>query len=233
MISLIRTLTLNPFIGAQLAALFQTLLLVMVIIFNKDYRFPKKDKTENMDAKVAPKFHTFVMKYLQLTGEAFLAIFGVLFLDISLFWLFGSWSYVDWRFQLPSVIITLFIGLQYYFVILFRKGNIADILFSIICPLALAFFLHWWVPAIPVMALRIEDGIAILIGSLFLLYIGFHIIQDLIFKLSKSKRRSERYFWDIRSQLNKIFNRKLTSIIWILACIQGMLLFNGYSLFSF
>jgi hypothetical protein len=226
MITLIRILTLNPYVGNLLAGFLQTILMV-VLILNLD-RIKIK--------KTIPKKIFSILKYF---CSGIYVIFGILFLDMAIFWLMGAWTTSDWRYQLPGVLLILFLGLEYVIVPLFRKGNLLDIAYFVGVTTSLLIFIHWWVSQFALMGNILEDNIVIMVGVYIIIYLLIGVIKTL--KESKEdktdkedKEKSQiRYYWDISKKLDKIFNRKTNTIAWVLVVIQGMLSLYGYSLFTF
>ncbi|MBD3351854.1 MAG: hypothetical protein GF364_10245 [Candidatus Lokiarchaeota archaeon] len=216
---MIYTLTLNPFVGVQLAAVLQ---LIAMIIWTGEFhkiRIPNKN--------IEKVFTFFKEFFYNLFG-----LIGILFIDISISWIIGSWSYADWRFQLPSVLLIFILGIEYTLYCYFQKGSLLKMIYAILASLTLTLFIHWWVPLEPVMGPRIENNILIILGILLAVYAVISIIHVIVNGNNHRKRTFLRDYWDITQKLQKIFNIKVNLIIWILVTIQAMLCYFGYSLFA-
>jgi len=159
----------------------------------------------------------------------------------------GSWTYNDWKFQLPSVIIILIIGIEFELLTLFPKGNLIDILYFIISTLVIVLFIHWWVPMEPVMGPGLETYLPIILGALVLAYILKDGIKYGVQKKNlRVKGLSENIpenninqigknwlnLWDAAEKFEKFFNFKFNLICWVIATLQSLLILNGFSLFS-
>jgi hypothetical protein len=207
----------NPMFLIHLCALMQTGLMVFLILFPDDYA--PKVKTRKIPFQI--------IKGIGLGG---LIVFGIIFVDTAVLWLLGSWSMADWRFQLPSVVILLFLGLAYIITPLFKRGSIFDIVYCGVAITSILTFLHWWVPGDDVMSLRLEGGLPILLGILVGLYALIYLLKKQPSIGTPEKEISS--LWDIKNQLDHIFNRTTYLIFWLLAVVQSMLAFFGFSILS-
>ncbi len=221
---MIRTLTLNPFIVLDLVAVSQTIVVLVLLFVPKGYR-PTGERAKQIYQFVRHFFH----------GLAGLG--GILFLDIAIMWLAGSWTQTDWAFQLPGVLLLLIIGMEYLFMGLLRDGFLPDLLYGIATALTFVLFLHWWIPQDPVMSEKLEGYLPVVLGIVF----GGYIVVALWKTLwSVSQRGDDEnpvkgeklVVFDLRTPLERIFNRPLNIVLWILATIQSILSFSGYSLFT-
>jgi hypothetical protein len=213
---MIRTFALNPFVGIQIAALLQTLLLAGLIL-GLDQVKPNGSLGKSL---------------LQGLGSGFYTIFGLLFLDIAVLWLAGAWTYADWRFQLPSVILILVLGLFYLIKTEFAHGRIINFIVVALISLILGLFLHWWVPRFEVMGLILEQFLGLMVG-IFLVVLILLNVMIIVLEQRGSQNFMVKRHWDIEPALKKIYTRKIHIILWLLSVMQAMLTFLGYSLFSF
>ena len=124
-------------------------------------------------------------------------------------------------------------ALGYIMVSLFSRGNVLDIIFCGAATTSVLVFLHWWVPIDDVMGIRLEGGLPVLIGVL----VGVYVLISLFKKTNGQKKekveKGSNPLWDIRIQARYVFNRKTHIIFWILAVVQSMLAFFGYSILTF
>ncbi len=215
------TFSFNPMIVILICAVLQTVLMAILILIPDNFTY--KDKKKSL---------VFFIGLLEGLGSSALVIFGILFVDTALLWLFGNWSTTDWLFQLPNVIILLFLGLEYIIFTLFRRGNLLDILFCGISVATILVFLHWWVPLDALMADKFKEDFPIMIFALIGVYVLISIIKITIEQKKSRTEKEMEHLWDIRKQLSHVFNMKINVVFWILAVVQSMLIFYGYSLLT-
>jgi len=213
---MIRTLALNPFVGIQIAALPQTLLLVGLIL-----------GLDMLKSQKSP-----IIWILQGLAAGLYTIFGLLFLDIGLLWLAGAWTYADWRFQLPSVVLILILGFYYLVRSMFAHGRVVNIAFVICVSVVVGLFLHWWVPQFEVMGVPLESYLVIIIAAFVIAIIALNIILNVLAR-RESNSILVRSLWDIETPLRKVYRPTVHVILWGLAVSQGILTYLGYSLLSF
>ena len=217
---MVNTFSFNPMFLIHICALLQTIYLGFLILIPD--KFTPAGKTKDV-----------IYKVFKGLGLGTIVVFGIIYVDTALLWLFGTWSMADWQFQLPSVIILLYLGLGYIMVSLFSRGNVLDIVFCGAATTSVLVFLHWWVPIDAVMGARLEGGLPILIGVL----VGVYVLISLFKKTNGQKKekieKGSNPLWDIRTQARYVFNRKIHLIFWILAVVQSMLAFYGYSILTF
>ena len=166
-----------------------------------------------------------------------LSIAGIMFVDAGLGWFWAGWSMADWRFQLPSVLLLLFIGTMYVAMFL-RKASWADVALLLTSATAYAVMIHVWVPAIDLMAFRLMDGLPLFWAATILAHGALAAVKIFAFR-HRSGRPDPAplshalfsFAWDKEAIINRIFNRKVIAITWVLATLQFMLVFNGLSLF--
>ncbi len=171
-------------------------------------------------------------KYL---GSGVLSVLGIFLIDMGIMWFFSGWGLADWRVQLPNVLLILYTGIQYVVVGLYRKGNVLDMIYAPVVLLVLALFVHVIVPAQPVMA-AFESDVPVVLGSLMGSYIVIAILKAFVLDEKEQKARDTNirpvYLWNIGKPLRRVFNRKVNIVVWIVAVVQSMLLFCGYSILT-
>ena len=125
---MIPTLSLNPAIFIHVLALFAIVMIACYIIFPSDFQ-PKSE------------IGILIWKFMREVNFGIASIFGILFVDCALLWLGNAWTFVDWRFQLPSAYLLLYFGLLF---VLYpnRNGNLLRIIFTIGSSITLLYFLH-------------------------------------------------------------------------------------------
>jgi len=216
------TLIVNPFLGIQICAMLQTVVLGFLVVVPRDYRPPRRGGT-------------IVFELLRSLGIGSLAVFGLFFIDMAVGWFFSGWSLADWRYQLPSVLILAFLGVQYVIVTLFYKGNLVDTFYFITIALTIMLFFHWWIPLdVVFMGRNIEAYLPIILAALIVIYVPLSIARYIFMKRIASTRFSKLIapWWTISDKMHAIFNRKVNFILWILAVLQSMLTLLGYSLIT-
>lgn len=215
-------LTLNPFIAIQIAAVMHTGLMVVLVLQLESLQ-PRKSST------------IFLYKYLKKTIKGIYGIFGFLLIDISVTWFSGVWTYLDWRFQMPSAILSLIIGVEYFIYAFYRKGVHINIIFSILVIIAFSLSIHWLFSTEEVMGPLIEEQLPIIIITFIGIYAYITLMITLIFEKRKERNNANKILdiWDISEVVDRIFSKKFNPILWILATLQAILTFSGYSILSF
>jgi len=214
---MVNTFSFNPMVLIHICALVQTVFVAFQLILPDE--FSPEDKSSGL-----------IVNIIKGLGWGTLIVLGLIFLDSALLWLFGNWSMADWLFQLPSVIILLYLGLAYIIVPLFSKGNLLDIIFCGAAVTTVLVFLHWWIPSHAVMGPVLEGGLPILIGVLIGAYVPVFLLKNK--QKEEGIKNWRKNFWDIRKQLHQGFSRTLHFIFWVLAVVQSMLAFYGYSILT-
>lgn len=224
MMYLIPTLTLNPFVAIQVAALLQTLWLVQILI--------GIDQWNLMFIKPLGKFLQIIIYILQALLSTIFIVFSLILIDISFWWLIGSWGFADWWFQIPNFSLAGIIAIYYLYFIVFRNPTKMKIIYVIFAVTLLEIYLHWWVPQDPVMSLRLENGLPF-VGGILLLG-GFSVQFIEIIKNKKEKLRPVET--NIEKKEEKIDRTKKIIahfVLWILICTQAIISYFGYSLLWF
>jgi hypothetical protein len=223
MLQLIRTLALNPYIGIHITALALTFILFTRVL-GGNLLLPSY---ENENSRSRGK--QIIINVFQSIIKAIYGLLGILLCDISLLWLFGAWTYADWRFHLPSVLLSFILGIQILIYLFFRKSNWVKIGFIILSILIFIGILHVLVPHFPIMAQALGDSFTFFLPGFLIGYLGIEYLEYRnITHFSKSPLK-----WDITPKLEAVFNLKTLFIFWILSVLQSMLVFMGYSFFSF
>ena len=231
MIGIIRNvLSFNPFLGTHLALLFQTIGLIFYILIPKDY-LPKNSAAVRL------------YRLLKSFGLAIFFLFSIMFVDIAVMWLANAWTYADWRFQLPSVIIILVIGVEFLGYILLSRPRVVDLLYFAGSYALYAYYFHAYVSQFEVMSLYIEGKVMYIFGAIIL--VGIPVIYGRPDKSSNIHMENEkkvhaksgspwkRPLWDLEKYYHKIYQNWVIGLLWLLALLQSILTLNGYSLFFF
>ncbi len=216
---MVNTFAFNPMFLIHICAFIQTVYMVFLILLPNNFTPETKTKKG-------------VFKIFIGLGEGSSIVFGIIFIDTAILWLFGNWSMADWRFQLPSVIVLLFLGLAYVIVPLFSRGNLLDMIFCGAAVTGVLVFLHWWIPSIAVMGPKMEVGFPIIVSVLIGAYVLVFMFKKPHQQKVETKENETEFFWDIQKELRYVFNRKVHFIFWILAVVQSMLAFYGYSILT-
>ena len=92
--------TFLPLVTLLFAAIFQMAMVIGFVLAPDDYTTDKRGKNAAYNIFMQLGFGTFFL-------------FGVFFIDTAVFWLLGQYTYADWMFELPAVILLLIVGVQY------------------------------------------------------------------------------------------------------------------------
>ena len=155
---------------------------------------------------------------------------GLLCLDASILWLFGSWGYADWRFQLPSVIIGLIIGVEYLGDTLFVKPNRVPVLFlGILAGVAELYVIHVYIPSLTNIywGLTVIFIVPVITAVIFL--VGGALVS--IYRRKHESIGDRPPLWDFSTKYDKIFTKRVDILLWIICMLEAMLKFGGTSLF--
>ncbi len=210
------TFSISPYLTNYFAFVVQTFIVISYIWFSKDFKWPKN------------KFSQAFLKFFKRFFFALYFFFGILMVDSAVIWISGQYGYADWRFQLPSVLISLILGLQYLITTFWIKPTKFDLGYSITFISVFIGLMRFYLPGPFNLRFRAEFSIMIAFGIIFLYPMG-KFVGDLISR----KKEENRYLWDIGDSMYNLFNRKFNIIFWIIAMIEAMLKFAGSSLFLF
>lgn len=212
---MIETYTFAPYLMLYFAAIIQTFIVVSFIVAPQNY------KAKN---KIVEIIHSFFMHL----GFTFMFLFGILFIDTALAWLFGQWVYADWRFQLPAVLLILIMGIQYVVGSMFVNPRISTFIYSVVAIIVVLLGIHVYIPS---MDLR-----ASVVNFLMLLFIlqGIYLliwVIDIILDEKTAWEEKNKDLWDVSPQFQNIFTRGFNIIIWIIMLVEVWLKLFGSSLF--
>ncbi|MBN2151637.1 MAG: hypothetical protein JW839_09340 [Candidatus Lokiarchaeota archaeon] len=212
------TLTLNPLIVVQFAAVAQTVIMAILVSVPRQSKPPSKRAAGALD-------------FFRVFGYCGLAVLSVLFLDTGVAWLAGAWGYADWRYQLPSAVLLVVIGVEYAVAGLLKRCSWVSLAYIVVVAAILLLFIHVFVSAEVLMGNLLENGLPIVLGAL----VGAGVlVAGLETALAtRQEGRKGRLTWDISHVMNRVFNRWTNLVIWALVVVQGILLFSGYSLLTF
>lgn len=203
--------TISPYIAGIGIAIFHTFILLGKI-WSSD---------RNNSSKIAGDRQ---FNFIQELFRQLFFLFGVIFINISVFWLAGQWSYVDWPFQLPNVILGIFVGIQYIIKSQFLKPKKIDVIFAIL----FAIFIFISINLLIIGPSNLQDDLVLILILNNVVIIVFIFIR----KQLEAKGRTGEYLWDITDKYKKIFNTPVIIITWIIASINVMLNFSGASIFA-
>ncbi len=203
-------MTLNPLIGVIIAWAAQLIVLIILLLDAPKW---------NPEAKT-PKW------WIHQTAISFFTILyliiAFLLIDIAVFWLAGSWSLADWRWQIPNVSIILITGsLYFYFVIWNSKSRVMNFFLFIFISITLGFVIHIYASQSDLMADALSQGFGIafpiiaLGGSLGHLWLNTHN------PVSEGSQKQKKL--KFKSILIGSF------ILWIILFIQVSILYDGNS----
>lgn len=211
------TLTLNPLIVVELAAVAQTVVMAFLITIPRGMKFPTRQIAATIE-------------FLKIFGYCTAAVFAVLFLDAGVAWLIGTWGYTDWRYQLPSALLLVVIGVEYIVAGLLKRGNWISIVYVACVAAALLVVFHVLLPGDPVMGQTLENGLPALLGIL----VGGGVLVAGIeaWRVARRPDRKWRGSWDASPVVDRVFTKWTNLVLWALAVAHGILIFSGYSLLT-
>ncbi|MHA1683750.1 MAG: hypothetical protein ACTSUE_22620 [Promethearchaeota archaeon] len=219
---MIHTLSLNPMVGIHILALVQTIFFAIYATVPKN-------------AQPRRKMGKRTLSFFRHLGIGALSTAGVLFVDMGLMWFFGGWTLADWRFQLPSVILLIIVGLQYILAAALIKGTVIDLGFIAGVATLFIWVIHISLPANDVMGEFIKDMAPYLFGAPIVVYLAIAAIKAYFIERrmeSNEHKRMARFTWDYGEKIKKFYGRKTNLVLWILAVTQSFLAFFGYSILT-
>ena len=212
------TLTLNPLIFVQFAAVAQTAIMAIIVAAPKDAKPLSRQAAATLD-------------FFKVFGYCAASVFAVLFVDTGIAWLAGAWGYADWKYQLPSALLLVVVGVEYLVAGLLKRGSWVSVAYIAGIAATLLLFLHGWVPSFVVMGPTLEGVLPVILGAL--VGAGALVAGIEAGRLGRLHERKWRGTWDVSPVVDRIFNKWTNLVIWILAVAQGILIFSGYSLLTF
>ena len=215
MILRIETFSVSPYIGAIIGLLGHTLLLLYSIWFKKF-----EENTKIIEHKV--------WKYLKGVFYIFYMFLGILMVDLAVFWLLGQWTYADWRYQLPSVLISLVFGIQYLWGTLIRSLDRYKLLIFSYLLIFTLILLHWYLPA----NMPIKKSFDIIWLPIFSCIVIYTLIA-LFGQRYPSIYRYNKEILEIKNLYEKIFTEKVNWVCFFIALFEVWAKFKGSSIFIF
>ncbi|GAB4311563.1 MAG: hypothetical protein Kow0069_12020 [Promethearchaeota archaeon] len=238
MIALIPTLALNPFVLVILASISQTALASAWLLSSAFGDLAARNLTTSgaesglAETPVAEnKAKKMFVESFSLTKQVARALYGalgVVFLDGALLWTLGAWSRSDWWFQLPGVALLWVVGLQYVGLAFVRRSTFVDWLYAAAVALAWVAFIHVWVPADPVMGLRLK-GTASTVVAAFAAGAAF---VALLKRGVPSLRKAATWSDDAAGAPSGLLGPKAVALTWALIVAESLLSFSGRSLIT-
>lgn len=213
---MIDTYSFSPYFALYFGLILHCFLMMEVVFFPNNYKGSKDWKNYLYDAFMHVGFGLFFL-------------FGIIFFDTGIIWILGQWTYADWRFQLPAVILVTIIGFQYIVGTMLVNPKISDLIYFISSSITMFYFLH-----IYTIGKNLRYAIVFLLQIMVVLLVIYVLLWGIDFLLEKRNplwRKKNKYLWDISDQFKKIFNRKVNLILWILLAIEALLKLTGSSLF--
>jgi len=208
---MLKIFTFSPYLTLFFATLFQLIIVIGFILAPKNYAPTTKIKRIEYNV------------FMQL-GFGLYFLFGVFFIDTAIFWLIGQWTWADWMFQLPAVILLLIIGVQYLIgAWLINPTKFDLIYFGFSIPLML-FLIHFMTGYI-ITNLRLALGIVL--GVIILMVLFYTVVKS---KMTLSERTPPKYKWNYTKQYQKIFNRKYNVILYVFLTAESFCKILGTSL---
>ncbi|MBD3351200.1 MAG: hypothetical protein GF364_06915 [Candidatus Lokiarchaeota archaeon] len=233
--------TVHPYLISLIGAVCQTLRFLARIWL------PSEDEAQQIE-KRNPFILNVLNQFVNGIGQGLLFLFGVIMFDSALSWILGQWVYTDWRYQLPSVVLGLILGLQFVFDTLLKKPEKLELIFASVLIAGQIYFIHFYSAILE----NLKDQFTLALVYLSVLavcYAIFSTVQYIIRNISKTEqkkqksknqnqqndsdisRKTPKYLWNIEEKYNKIFTLKWDIILLIIITIEAMLKLYGTSLF--
>jgi len=207
------TFSWSPYLIAYIVFVIQTFIVASYVWFSKDYEPPQKG------------LWALGYRFWKHLFYGFYFTFGVIVMDTALMWCLGQWTYRDWSFQLPSVILGLVLGIQYLIATILKKPTKIDLGYAITVILTILLLNHLYIP---------RPGRMVTSSAMFIMVsVALIVILPFIKEIERfsSKNNEPPAVYDITNNLHKIFSRKFNIAFWIIATMEAMLKFAGSSLF--
>lgn len=198
---------------------------VMQIFRLFGYITPVKNQTQKGPLKIAFE------KHFQPLIEFIYMFFGFLILDIAVIWICGNWTYSDWRFQLPAVLLGIIIGPIYLWRGIAIKPNVISLIIKFCFFVGLIYLIQ--IELYNVNRLRSDFGsIFKWIGIIFVIY---WISEIVIHKIEEKGKKIKIFLilWDSSIQYMKWNTFRLDIIVYTIALILAVLNFESLSLLAF
>jgi hypothetical protein len=152
-------------------------------------------------------------------------LFGTLYLHTGISWLTGQWTYIDWRFQLPSVILIILVGIIHIIGFMLLKPRIFDLIYCIISVGILLILIYIILPIV-------VDLIIWTIIALATVIILQWIYPFLRMKIRMSERTwLNKRLWKKSVNLNKKSWMVFNWVLWGFLTAESLFKLSGLSLF--
>ena len=203
------TFSWSPYLMAYISFVIQTFVVASYIWFPKDHELPKQP------------IIAFGYRFWKNFFFSFYFIFGTIMLHSALLWCLGQWTYRDWSFQLPSVVL----GVQYVFGTILKRATKLDIGYAITAILTIILMNHFYIPR----PSRMIESSAVFIMTIVAFIVVYPFVKEMERILHKEKNPDPVF--DLTKKLHRIFSRKFNVVFWLIAAAEEMLTFAGTSLF--
>ncbi|MHA1147724.1 MAG: hypothetical protein ACTSR8_05725 [Promethearchaeota archaeon] len=209
----LETFVFTPVFMGFFAAIFQTIL-VCTFIYESDYKSDKKWKNIAFDGALHFGFGAFFM-------------FGIIFFETAIFWLFGQSDWLDWQYSFFSIILLFVLGFEYIVGTMLTKPTYMELIFCAGSTTVILIMLHICVPYSPSLRSSVILTLGVMVGMLVLYMVlwGLNIFRTK--EPSWSQGRKE--FWDFRKKFRWIFSRKVNFALYIIAMANALLNLFGSS----
>jgi hypothetical protein len=204
----------TPYIGVIIGAIFHFFSLLARVFVSEEIS-PSKT------------WLRLIFRFFGSIFEGLYGILGLLCVYISIAWIAGTLGYADLLYQLPSVILSLIVGLEYCWNVWLKKGARSLLLLMILGILGLLYLFIIYIPSLDV----ISDGAArtgYVIGGVIVLYIlwsmGDEIFGD---KVKKSP------LWNGDRFSKKFLTWTFDLVLWILLVTEFLFKLIGSSLLQY
>ncbi len=148
---------------------------------------------------------------------------SVLLIDIAVFWLAGAWSFADWRWQIPNVLLGLFTGSFYiYFLIFKAKTRVLNLITFLTIAITIGSIVHLYAGQSNLMASMLSNAFGI---ALPILLLGSTLLLILVNTKNHGIQTAER-----QNKANRKSILIISVILWFLLLFQIEIFYDGNSI---
>jgi hypothetical protein len=169
--------------------------------------------------------------------------FGIIFLNVSIAWIFGIYGYTNFRFHGPSIIFGIILGLIYVLGVFQINPKKWKYILGSIYIAIFVYFLNWRIASYESLSkgsieLFVLMGISIGIPVIVSILLNFYKVLTKKHSIGNENQEglegpesSEKLLEKNTSVFRFLFSTKMNLVLWILLLIEVILKFYGSSLF--
>jgi hypothetical protein len=204
----------TPYVSLFIGAVFHLLLFLIRLVI------PEEFKPENQIIR-------FIFRFIQ---SIFMGIYGALSLICiyaSVTWIGGALGYVDIWYHIPSVILGLIIGVEYFLGVFLAKGSRSLLVIGLLAIGGICYLFIFYVPPFDRLS-GASLGVAYVVGGIIVLIILWSILDELI-----GQKLNYPPLWTYNSDFYKKKMWIVDLILWILIIIELLFKIIGTSMIQY